>query len=1773
MKPEVRGAERERDLLGGEEDPPLHAEPNAAEGKLFGGTVQTRPSRCSNMETELFMECEEEELEPWQQVDDSVEEDDFMDFGEPVEDCPSPLPDSETPPPTTPPPAAASPPRTASSCEVVPPPVSTLSSSSSSSPLCLPVEATPSASAPPMMAPTPPLILTQTSGGTFLLPAGSGSRQPIFLTAQGFQLPTVMNSGAPLVLNLQPGQMVQPLTLIQSPSLGQLVRPVSAVQPRLGQAPSGGPALPGSTFATMQLPTTLTLCTSTGNLTVTQMSGTNTLKLATSPALPSGSAIGGNRATPPSSAPGPAPSAAAAPPAASREPPRVVMSVEQFYYGTFEGDLSLRKSRPAAAQTAAFVCQICSHQAESNLRLMQHTLQHSELTGGGATDKHCCRFCYRQFSSPAQLQNHQDQVHGPAPSTCMCRICEWAFENEPAFLNHMKSNHKPGEMPYTCQVCFYRSSFYSDVLQHFASFHRESCYLLCVFCLKVTRNPVSYQQHLLRHQVSQAFHCNRCRLQFVLLKDKMQHKLESHRSFRRPKQLEGLPPGSKVTIRTYGKVRPQATSSRGRLLQSPASLIQPIKIKTESQKPALQKSPAAPNRRSKSPSKRVRKDHPGRRSSADGPGVCLECGTIVWDFSAHYPTHVHCLLCPYSSCCSRAYASHMIQHHLPHSKDKVLPLHRRPPPCVFVLRCSHCDFRSQTGDQMAEHLLQSDHDSATCSPFTFVEQDLKFCVSEEQLPPDEEPEQNQDLPDSSWRSADSWRDPAELADAPPSVRPFNQTSGPNPNLPRNGDAIDFFDLLFPAALVELIVRETNGHVKTCSFLGCGTPGWVPVTASEIKGFLGLVILMGIQNLPDPSQYWSLTHYDCSYTFHRTMSFRRFQQIAEHVRMGSFLTNELRGAADPTDPLHVFRPMMALLGDAMWSAYTPNCGLTIDRALLPSMEEDWGPSRRPQTQPQVWLLCDSRSGYCHRLFFQVGGKGGADLGSSVVPQLVQDLENKHHQLYLANSLASAPLMLRLLERGVYASSSFPPPNPILPRELWESGRLEKPGDFLQRQCGLLLATRWRDTKRNGLPGDQRAAGEPDVVWRRSQTKPGGLDPIHRPLAFRLLQENMRGVDICKQLLACNPLGAIVNAFIVLRESRKENPPPWVQDGLFTQVSFRRRLGNQLAKCAQKHVDGAEACSPRRAGPEEPAQQRHSMTKISSTPRRCQNCSRQNRRRDSVHGCLACGASLCGEPRCFWEFHGLSPLNKGSTKVGFLRDAVSGAVDVDDGAEDLDPAMAPVEDLDYSEDEKPDEPQDADRSGPVTETAPPSPSATAPREQEDVLSARRLRVVLFALCNGLQPAARAFATEPRSSAPLLAEGGQEAREAGGADGGRRLGAHGGVGAVHARAAAAYQRGRPVPAGVGAEEQRGVRRFLPHLLRLAVSFLLQHRLGARRPARAPARPPPLLEEKVSSFRGFTRRVVRDHALPRGRVAAMDELCVFLDRQLVLDPGRRAEALEFSGSVPAVTVFLTVLADGTALPSLLLTGGPLPRRAAPDHVLLEAGPEAAPAEDALELWTSKVWLPHVLGQRRKSVLVLDRHREHLGEPFLTSTAGCRSLLAVVPAGCSCWLQPVEVCLKPALQRLLLARWAAFTAGDAPRLQEAPPSQLYADVVGLLVDWLVEALQLLKNLPHLWRESFHLTGLLPPPREEPEEPPPKLEEAQANLLKALMKELLGEDSPEKQESEEESEEDQGEGGKEEVTEEQKEVEQDHVTTGNGGGLEEEMREEEMREEEMGERR
>lgn len=193
------------------------------------------------------------------------------------------------------------------------------------------------------------------------------------------------------------------------------------------------------------------------------------------------------------------------------------------------------------------------------------------------------------------------------------------------------------------QVCSFRSSFYLDVLRHFASFHTDSRFLLCVFCLKVTRNPVSYQQHLLRHQVSWVARSGPgpgplldrpsltdgpvsvsgepgVPLQQVsssVCPPERQNSAQAGKPSQLPEtgpagrpasrvqgQLRGpsvskhlqlcphSPSRPQVTIRTYRKVRTPAPSQ----LQSPSPLIQPISIKTEPQMSLIQTGPGRASR-------------------------------------------------------------------------------------------------------------------------------------------------------------------------------------------------------------------------------------------------------------------------------------------------------------------------------------------------------------------------------------------------------------------------------------------------------------------------------------------------------------------------------------------------------------------------------------------------------------------------------------------------------------------------------------------------------------------------------------------------------------------------------------------------------------------------------------------------------------------------------------------------------------------------------------------------------------------------------------------------------------------------------------------------------------------------------------------------------------------------------------------------------------------------------------------------------------------------
>ncbi|XP_026785867.3 pogo transposable element with ZNF domain [Pangasianodon hypophthalmus] len=380
---------------------------------------------------------------------------------------------------------------------------------------------------------------------------------------------------------------------------------------------------------------------------------------------------------------------------------KLIMLVEDFYYGKDPGHPVRIENNQVPIMMK---CHLCDKKLKNNIKLMNHMKHHMEMEQqrGDGKSHTMCQHCFRNFGTPFSLQCHLETVHSQVESAPLCKICELSYDNTPLFLHHMKNFHKPGEMPYMCQVCRFRSSFYYDVIIHFRELHKDTANLLCPYCLKVFKSSNSYQLHYNKHQKKSVLHCDKCRLQFLYAKDKAEHKLLFHQTHIKPVQLLGLKPGTKITIRAYSvtkvndntnfsKPSMNSESSSTSSVPAPQSGVQ--RITPTKRKPVESMLEVM--------TKFQRQCEPSRS------WFCIECNFEIPDFSTHFPTFVHCSLCRYSTCCSRAYANHMISNHVPRkTTTKYLNLYK-PCPKLGNLSCKTCGYSTEIGDLMATHLAKN----------------------------------------------------------------------------------------------------------------------------------------------------------------------------------------------------------------------------------------------------------------------------------------------------------------------------------------------------------------------------------------------------------------------------------------------------------------------------------------------------------------------------------------------------------------------------------------------------------------------------------------------------------------------------------------------------------------------------------------------------------------------------------------------------------------------------------------------------------------------------------------------------------------------------------------------------------------------------------------------------------------------------------------------------------------------------------------------------------
>ncbi|KAL6432027.1 hypothetical protein ACFW04_007454 [Cataglyphis niger] len=199
-------------------------------------------------------------------------------------------------------------------------------------------------------------------------------------------------------------------------------------------------------------------------------------------------------------------------------------------------------------------------------------------------------------------------------------------------------------------------------------------------------------------------------------------------------------------------------------------------------------------------------------------------------------------------------------------------------------------------------------------------------------------------------------------------------------------------------LLEFIAVETNkyheqNYRKFKRGKKCGM--WRDVT-SELKKFLGLVIIMGLVRKARINDYWSTNPIIETSIFSKTMSRNRFRKVLKYL---NFFDNEKMPSN--ADRLYKVQHLIDYFSKKFQKNFSPGRNISIDEDMIPWRGrlncKVYNPSKITKYDLLVRMACDSITGYILK----------------TVMDLLKNYSNKWHHVYMDNLYNSVNLAKKLI----------------------------------------------------------------------------------------------------------------------------------------------------------------------------------------------------------------------------------------------------------------------------------------------------------------------------------------------------------------------------------------------------------------------------------------------------------------------------------------------------------------------------------------------------------------------------------------------------------------------------------------------------------------------------------------------------------------------------------------------------------------------------------------
>ena len=310
----------------------------------------------------------------------------------------------------------------------------------------------------------------------------------------------------------------------------------------------------------------------------------------------------------------------------------------------------------------------------------------------------------------------------------------------------------------------------------------------------------------------------------------------------------------------------------------------------------------------------------------------------------------------------------------------------------------------------------------------------RWCMSPESFTP---------VPMDTAQLAEYYREEFWNSASVDFVRSRDNFTGPIPGLKSRGPGgvplpQTVFDLYWTDAVVDRIVLETNRYAR--EVLPCmeneqprtkGGPSWKDVDRSDIRGWLGICILMGCKRLPSVRQYWmrSQPFLYCS-LISSIMSLGRWEDIMRCLHLVDN-NSVVRDVKDPRfDRIAKTRWLVENFVKVSKEIYNLEREITVDECVIPykgryCFIRQFMPDKPVRFGIKVWLLASSKSRFVWQMevYFGEGtGAGPHGLGYHVVERMVKGPENRGHCLVIDNFFASVNLFHDLMCKGIWATGT-------------------------------------------------------------------------------------------------------------------------------------------------------------------------------------------------------------------------------------------------------------------------------------------------------------------------------------------------------------------------------------------------------------------------------------------------------------------------------------------------------------------------------------------------------------------------------------------------------------------------------------------------------------------------------------------------------------------------------------------------------------------------------